>query len=98
MKPAPIQNEYDVIVIGGGAAGMMAAGTAAARGRRVLLLEKNRKLGEKIAISGGGRCNILNATADEKELIANYGDSEQFLYSLFAQFGGDLYIKLYRPF
>jgi predicted Rossmann fold flavoprotein len=78
---------YDVIVAGGGAAGMMAAGQAAARGKRVLLLEKNARLGEKLRISGGGRCNITNAEEDEKALLAKYGAGEQFLYSPFSQFG-----------
>jgi predicted flavoprotein YhiN len=58
---------YDVIVIGGGASGMMAAGRAGELGKRVLLLEKNKKLGEKLAISGGGRCNITNAEEDQKK-------------------------------
>ncbi len=78
---------HDVIIVGGGAAGMMAAGVAAARGKRVLLLEKNAKLGEKLSISGGKRCNILNAERDQKKLLANYGSSEQFLYSAFSKFG-----------
>lgn len=80
---------YDVIVIGGGAAGMMAAGRAAERGRRVLLLEKNTRLGEKLSISGGGRCNITNAERDTRALLAHYGTAEQFLYSPFSQFGVD---------
>ncbi|MDR3546953.1 MAG: aminoacetone oxidase family FAD-binding enzyme [Candidatus Pacebacteria bacterium] len=80
-------SKYDVIVVGGGAAGMMAAGTAAKRGKRVLLIERNRRLGEKLRISGGGRCNIVNAEPDEKKLLAYYGDAEQFLYSAFSQFG-----------
>ncbi len=79
--------EYDVIVIGGGASGLMAAGRAAERGQRVLLLEKNKKLGEKLGISGGGRCNITNAEVDVRVFAAMYGKAEQFLYSLFAQFG-----------
>lgn len=78
---------YDCIVVGGGASGMIAAGRAAERGLRVLLLEKNKKLGEKLRISGGGRCNILNAQEDERVLLKNYGKAEQALYSLFAQFG-----------
>ncbi len=78
---------YDVVVVGGGASGMMAAGQAAARGKRVLLLEKNAKLGEKLRISGGGRCNITNAEEDPKLLLAKYGDAEQFLYSPYSQFG-----------
>ena len=78
---------HDVIVVGGGSAGMMAAGVAASRGRRVLLLEKNAKLGEKLSISGGRRCNILNAETDTKVLLQKYGTSEQFLYSAFSKFG-----------
>lgn len=78
---------YDVIVIGGGAAGLMAAGRAAERGRGVLLLEKNMKLGQKLAITGGGRCNVTNAEEDTKELLSHYGRAEQFLYSAFSEFG-----------
>ena len=81
------QIKYDVIVVGGGASGLMAAGRAAERGLRVLLLEKNRKLGEKLRISGGGRCNITNAELDPHILLKAYGKAEQFFYSLFAQFG-----------
>lgn len=66
---------------------MMAAGRAAERGKKVLLLEKNRDLGAKLAISGGGRCNITNAEEDERVLLANYGEAEKFLHSAFAQFG-----------
>ncbi len=78
---------YDVIVVGGGASGMIAAGRAAESGARVLLLEKNKKLGEKLGISGGGRCNITNAEDDVRIFASKYGKAEQFLYSLFAQFG-----------
>ncbi|HEX8993751.1 MAG TPA: NAD(P)/FAD-dependent oxidoreductase [Candidatus Paceibacterota bacterium] len=78
---------YDVIVIGGGASGMMAAGRAAELGSRVLLLEKNRELGKKLSITGGGRCNILNAEEDERLLLSHYGAADKFLYSTFAQFG-----------
>ncbi len=81
------KKQYDVIVIGGGASGMMAAGRAAELGRRVLLIEKNKKLGVKLSISGGGRCNITNAEEDEKKLLAHYGEAESFLYSPFSQFG-----------
>ncbi len=82
-----MDTEYDVIVVGGGASGLMAAGRAAESGKRVLLLEKNKKLGEKLGISGGGRCNITNAEEDVRKFAAVYGKAEQFLYSLFAQFG-----------
>jgi predicted Rossmann fold flavoprotein len=78
--------QYDVVVIGGGASGMMAAGRAAECGKRVLVVEKNAHLGEKLKISGGGRCNITNAEEDTRVLLKHYGDAEQFLYSPFAQF------------
>lgn len=79
---------YDVIIIGGGPAGMMAAGTAASHHPEasILLIEKNKKLGEKLSITGGGRCNITNAIFDTKELLKKYGSSEKYLHSLFDQF------------
>lgn len=79
--------EFDVIVVGGGPSGMMATGRALALGKRVLLLEKNKTLGDKLKITGGGRCNITNAEFDTRILLKNYGSAEQFLYSPFAQFG-----------
>ena len=87
--------KYNVIVIGGGASGMMAASVVARSGKRMLLLEKNRVLGAKLRITGGGRCNILNAEENERLLLANYGKAEQFLYSTFAQFG---MIEAYKYF
>lgn len=81
------QENYDVIVIGGGPSGMMAAGTAAQRGKRVLLVDKNKNLGKKLSITGGERCNIFNAEEDPKKLLEHYGDSAKFLYSTFAKFG-----------
>jgi predicted Rossmann fold flavoprotein len=82
-----IKTAYDVIVIGGGPAGMMAAGRASERGFGVLLLEKNAVLGKKLAITGGGRCNVTNAEHDVRTLLKHYGSGEKFLYSPFAQFG-----------
>jgi len=79
--------EYDLIVMGGGASGMMAAGIAAENGKRVLLVEKNKELGKKLKITGGGRCNITNATYNNKELLKKFGKAEPFLYSPFSQFG-----------
>lgn len=78
---------YDVIVIGAGPSGMMAAGRAAERGKRVLLIEKNKVFGKKLSITGGGRCNILNAEENERALIAHYGDAGKYLFSAFAQHG-----------
>jgi len=77
---------YDVIVIGGGASGMMSAGVAAMNGKKVLLLEKNKNLGEKLKISGGGRCNITNAEEDIHKFLKFYDESKDFLYSSFSQF------------
>ena len=54
------QDTYDVVILGAGAAGLMCAAEAGKRGRRVLLLDKAEKIGKKILISGGGRCNFTN--------------------------------------
>lgn len=80
-------NKYDVVVVGGGPSGMMAAGRAGERGLKVLLLEKNRQLGDKLKITGGGRCNITNAEPDREIFLRHYGASKDFLYSAFAQYG-----------
>jgi predicted Rossmann fold flavoprotein len=77
---------YDVIVIGGGASGMMAAGRGAECGKKVLLIEKNPTLGNKLKISGGGRCNITNSEEDIRAFLSHYGDAAPYLYSTFAQF------------
>jgi predicted Rossmann fold flavoprotein len=82
-----LQDEiFDVIVVGGGASGMMSAGVAAEHGKKVLILEKNKKLGEKLKITGGGRCNITNAEYDNHKLLSHYGKASDFLYSSFSQF------------
>lgn len=80
-------DRYDVAVLGGGASGMMAALVAAQQGKKVLLIEKNKRLGKKLDITGGGRCNILNAETDVRRLLSHYGDVGEALYSPFSQFG-----------
>lgn len=71
---------YDGIVIGGGPAGMFAAITAAQRGQRVLLMERNDRLGKKLLITGKGRCNVTNNCAVD-EVLKNTPRNGRFLYS-----------------
>ena len=77
---------YDVAVIGGGPAGMMAAGRAAELGASVILIEKNEKLGKKLLITGGGRCNLTNAEFDNKKFLDKFKDDKKFLFSPFSKF------------
>ena len=76
---------YDGIVIGGGPAGMFAAITAAKQGQRVLLLERNDRLGKKLLITGKGRCNVTNQ-CDEREVLQNIPRNGRFLFSAMAAF------------
>ncbi len=78
---------WDVIVIGGGASGMFASAVAASQGKSVLVLDKNKNLGEKLKITGGGRCNITNAEPDIHKMLKIYGEGAPFLYSPFSVFG-----------
>ena len=82
-----MNKEYDLLVIGGGPAGIMAAGRAAENGAKVLLLEKNNRLGVKLAITGKGRCNITHAEFDLQTLIKPYGKTGKFLFYAFSKFG-----------
>ena len=76
---------YDVIVVGGGPAGMFAAINAAGRGRKVLLLERNDRLGKKLLITGKGRCNVTN-DCSEQEILQNIPRNGRFLYSAMTAF------------
>lgn len=76
---------YDVIIIGGGPSGLMAAIAASEYGAKTLLLEKGKKLGKKLAISGGGRCNVTNRLPEE-EVIKHIPGNGKFLYSAFSVF------------
>jgi predicted Rossmann fold flavoprotein len=78
--------KYDVVVIGGGPAGMIAAGRAGQFGQSVLLVEKNKELGVKLAITGKDRCNVTHFTEEPNELIDAYGKNGKFLYSSLAGF------------
>ena len=76
---------YDCIVIGGGSAGMFAAITAAEQGRKVLLLERNDRLGKKLLITGKGRCNVTN-DCSAQEILQNTPRNGRFLYSAMTAF------------
>ncbi len=75
MQITDEHKSYDVIVMGGGASGMMAAVVASSRGEQVLIIEHNKDLGKKLKITGGGRCNILNAELDQKVLLSHYDNN-----------------------
>lgn len=77
----------DVVIIGGGPAGMMAAVRASSLGANVILVEKNEGLGKKLLITGGGRCNVTNATFDNRALAQKYGKKGKFLLSPLSQWG-----------
>ena len=76
---------YDGIIIGGGPAGMFAAITAARRGAKVLLLERNDRLGKKLLITGKGRCNVTN-NCTAQEVLQNTPRNGRFLYSAMTAF------------
>ena len=85
---------YHTIVIGGGPAGMMATIASASYGQATLLIEKNKKLGKKLAGTGGGRCNVTNnGTLDD--LMAGIPGNGRFLYSVFSQFDNQDIIQFY---
>ncbi|AKM83851.1 MAG: NAD(FAD)-utilizing dehydrogenase [Candidatus Campbellbacteria bacterium GW2011_OD1_34_28] len=86
MKKLQDNPKYDLIVIGGGPSGMMMAGRACELGARVLILEKNKHLGKKLQITGGGRCNITNAEFDVRKFLSNFPESKEFLFSPFSKF------------
>ena len=84
---------FDLVVVGGGAAGFMAAVTAAENGvKRIIILEGSSKLMEKVRISGGGRCNVTNATWIPSELAENYPRGGIKLFESFNRFAaGDVF-------
>ncbi|MGG0184595.1 NAD(P)/FAD-dependent oxidoreductase [Bacillus rhizoplanae] len=86
---------YDVIVIGGGPSGLMAAIGAAEEGARVLLLDKGDKLGRKLAISGGGRCNVTNRLPLD-EIVKHIPGNGRFLYSAFSIFNNEDIIQFFE--
>ncbi|WP_062110801.1 BaiN/RdsA family NAD(P)/FAD-dependent oxidoreductase [Bacillus niameyensis] len=86
---------YDVIVIGGGPSGLMASIAAAEQNKRVLLIDKGTKLGRKLAISGGGRCNVTNRLPID-EIIRHIPGNGRFLYSAFSIFNNEDIIRFFE--
>lgn len=86
---------YDVIVIGGGPSGLMAAIAAGMNNKKVLLLEKGKKLGQKLAISGGGRCNVTNRLPVD-EIVKHIPGNGRFLYSPFTVYNNEDIIAFFE--
>jgi len=82
---------YDCIIIGGGAAGLMCAAQAAKRGRRVIVLERAKRLGRKILMSGGGRCNFTNRRVELEHFISS---NNHFAISALRRYTNEDFIQL----
>lgn len=87
--------KYDVTVIGGGPSGLMAAIAAAENGAKTILIEKGNKLGKKLAISGGGRCNVTSRLP-QAEIIKHIPGNGRFLYSAFSVFDNEDIINFFE--
>ena len=85
--------KYDVIIIGAGAAGLMSAIEAGKRGRKVLLVDHAKKIGEKIRISGGGRCNFTNINTHPSKFISK---NPKFIISALSQYTQGDFINLIK--
>ncbi len=86
-----IDSFFDVIIIGAGAAGMMCAIESGKRGKKVLLIDHSKKIGEKIRISGGGRCNFTNLNTQSSKFIS---ENKKFMVSALNQYSQYDFIKL----
>ena len=85
--------KYDVVIVGAGAAGMMSAIEAGKRGRKVLLVDHEKKIGEKIRISGGGRCNFTNINTQPSKFISK---NPKFVISALKQYTQNDFINLVK--
>ena len=90
-----MNKKYDVVIIGAGAAGMMSAIETGKRGRRTLLIDHAKKIGEKIRISGGGRCNFTNINASPSKYISN---NPSFIISALKQYNQENFINLVKKY
>ncbi|PIS34489.1 MAG: aminoacetone oxidase family FAD-binding enzyme [Parcubacteria group bacterium CG08_land_8_20_14_0_20_43_9] len=87
---------FDVAVVGAGPAGMIAAGRAGELGAKVILLEKNKKPGRKLILTGKGRCNLTNAEFNLGKLVEHYGKNGKFLFHSFSVFGPQKVIDFFE--
>ena len=87
--------KYDVVIIGAGAAGMMSAIECGKRGRKTLLIDHSKKIGEKIRISGGGRCNFTNLNATPIKYISK---NPSFIISALNQYNQEDFIDLVKKY
>ena len=85
--------KFDVVIIGAGAAGMMCAIEAGKRGRKVLLVDHAKRIGEKIRISGGGRCNFTNINSNPNKFISS---NPNFCISALKQYTQNDFIDLIK--
>ena len=90
-----MNNKYDVIIIGAGAAGMMSAIEAGKRGRKVLLVDHYKKIGEKIRISGGGRCNFTNIHTNPNKFLSQ---NPKYVRSALSQYTQNDFINLINKY
>ncbi len=87
--------QYDVIIIGAGAAGMMCAIETGKRGRKVILVDHSKKIGEKIRISGGGRCNFTNLNTESSKFLSK---NPKFVKSALSQYTQNDFINLIQKY
>tara|TARA_B110001452_G_scaffold1046_1_gene931 strand:+ start:2136 stop:3317 length:1182 start_codon:yes stop_codon:yes gene_type:complete len=87
--------QYDVIIIGAGAAGMMCAIETGKRGRKVILVDHSKKIGEKIRISGGGRCNFTNLNTESSKFLSK---NPKFVKSALSQYTQNDFINLIKKY
>ena len=86
---------WDAIIIGGGAAGLFCAGLAGQRGKKILVLDHAEVLGEKIRISGGGRCNFTNTDSSPQQFLSL---NPHFMKSALARYPAIAFIDLVRAY
>ena len=95
MRPMQTTDTYDVIILGAGAAGLMCAAQAGKRGRHVLLLDKAEKIGKKILISGGGRCNFTNLNVNPAAYLSQ---NPHFCKSALSRYTAQDFLSLMRQY